>query len=86
MELCASIVRKAKWDYYNEVDHKKLTNKKTFGKTVEPFSSDKGINNEKILLIEEGETISDNKAISEKLNNSFADTETKQHFCKYTAV
>lgn len=38
-----------------------------------PFFTDKEINNEKVLLLEEGETISDNKNISENLNNVLVD-------------
>lgn len=39
---------------------------------MKPFFTNKGINNEITLLIEVDETISDNKKISEKLNNFFA--------------
>ena len=42
-------------------------------KTVRPFFTDKGVNHDGILLVEENETISDNDEISEKLNNFFAD-------------
>lgn len=47
--LCVFLVRKPKWDYHNELDHKKLTDK-TFWKTVKPFFTDGRFNNEKILL------------------------------------
>ena len=59
--LCVSIVRKAKWDYYNKLDHKELADNKNFWKTVKPFFTDKGVNNEKMLLFEEVWTISGNK-------------------------
>ena len=42
-------------------------------KTVKPFFTDKGVNHDIILLVKENATISDNDAISEKLNNFFAD-------------
>ena len=29
-----SVERRAKWDYYNKLDHKTLTDNKTFWKTV----------------------------------------------------
>ena len=48
---------------------------------MKPLLSDKVINHEKILLTEEGETISDDKKIPEKLNNIFADCCKKS---KYT--
>ena len=42
-------------------------------KSVRPFFTDKGVNHDGILLVEENETISDNDEIPEKLNNFFAD-------------
>ena len=64
-------------DYYNKLDHKKLTNNKTFSKIVKPFFTDKRINNEKVLLMKEGEIISVDKKIyigkTEKQNNFFTD-------------
>ena len=29
--LCVSVARKAKWDYFGKFDYKKLTDNKTFG-------------------------------------------------------
>lgn len=54
-KLCVSIVTKAKKNYCNELDHKKLTIK-----TGKPFFTEKEVNYEKLLLIEEEETTSDN--------------------------
>lgn len=65
------VVRKAQWDYCDKLDHKKLTDDETFWKTVKPFFTDKGINNKKMLFIEEGQTIANNKRISKKLNKFF---------------
>ena len=64
-------------DSYNKLDHKKLTNNKTFSKIVKPFFTDKRIDNEKVLLMKEGEIISVDKKIyigkTEKQNNFFTD-------------
>ena len=70
--LCVTLVRKAKLDYYNKFNHKKVSDNKTFWKTVKPFFTDEGVNHDRILLVEENETISDNDEISGKLNNFFA--------------
>ena len=70
--LYFSIVRKAKLDYYNKLDHKKLTNNKTFSKIVKPFFTDKTINNEKVLLMKQGEIISVDKKILEKPKNKIS--------------
>ena len=55
--LCVSLVRKAKLDYYNKFNHKEVSDNKTFWKTVKPFFTDKGVNHDRILLAEEIETI-----------------------------
>ena len=49
-----------------------MSDNKTFWKTVKPFFTDEGVNHDRILLVEENETISDNDEISGKLNNLFA--------------
>ena len=67
--LCVSLVRKAKLDYYNKLNHKEVSDNKTFSKTVNPFFMDKGVNHNGILLVEEIEAISDN----DEINNFFAD-------------
>ena len=36
-----SLVRKAKKDYYNNLDHKKVTDNKSFRRTVRPLFSEK---------------------------------------------
>ena len=44
---------------------------------------DKEVNHNKILLVEENETISDNDEISEKLNNFFADIVNNLNISQY---
>ena len=66
--LCVSLIRKAKLDYFNKLNHKKVFDNEAFWKTVKPFFMDKGVNHDRILLVEETETISDNSEIPEKLN------------------
>ena len=50
-----------------------MSDNKTFWKTVKPFFTDNGVNQDRILLVKENETISDNDEISEKITNFFAD-------------
>ena len=40
---------------------------------MKPFFTDKGMNHDKIILVEDDEIISENEQISESLNNFFAD-------------
>ena len=46
---------------------------KTFWKTIKPYFVDKSINHDNITLVENEETVSDNKEISETLNNFFSE-------------
>ena len=50
---------------------KKITDNKTFWKTVKPFLSNKGDFHKQITLIEGKEIISDDKDVAEKLSNYF---------------
>ena len=55
---------------YNRYNH---INNNIFWKTVKPFFTDKGVNHDRSLLLEEDDkTISDNDEISENINNFFA--------------
>ena len=50
VNLCVSLVGKAKLDYHNKRNHKKVSDNKTFWKFVNPFFTDKGVSHNKILL------------------------------------
>ena len=71
--LCVSLVRKAKKEYFDNLDLRNVTDNKKFWKTVKPFFTDKGMNHDKIILVEDDEIISQSKQISESMNNFFAD-------------
>ena len=71
--LCISLVRKAKKEYFDNLDLRNVTDNKKFWKTVKPFFTDKGMNHDKIILVEDDEIISENEQLSESLNNLFAD-------------
>ena len=47
--LCISLVRKAKLDYYNKLNHENVSDNKTLWKTVKIFFMDKGVNHDRIL-------------------------------------
>ena len=54
---CVSLLRKTKKSYYNNLNEKKITDNKTFWKTVKPFLSDKTPSDEKRTLIEKDKII-----------------------------
>ena len=71
--LCVSLVRKAKKEYFDNLDFRNVTDNKKVWKTVKPLFTDKGMNHDKIILVENDEIISQSKQISESMNNFFAD-------------
>ena len=73
---CVSFVRRAKKSYYNNLVHKKIVDNKTFWKIIKPCFMDKGINCDNITLVENQETVSENKKISETLNSLFSEVVT----------
>ena len=52
-----SFVRKSKKLYYSNLDEKKVTDNKTFWKTLKPVLSKKIVSREKVTLIEEDEMV-----------------------------
>ena len=72
INFCLSLVRKAKKDCYNNLDYKKVTDSKSFWRTVKPLFSDKNSSFSKITLIENELLLNDDERISSTLNDFFS--------------
>ena len=72
INFCLSLVRKTKKDYYNNLDHKKVTDSRSFWRTVKPLFSEKNSSFSKITLIENGLLLNDDEKISFALNDLFS--------------
>ena len=59
--FCKKLLRTTKKEYFNNLDTKKVTDNKTFWRTVVPTFSSKNSKSDKIILNEEGKTVSDEK-------------------------
>ena len=70
--FCLRLVRKARRDYYNNLDHKKVTDNKSFWRTVRPLFSDKISSFSKITLIENELLLNDDEKVSSTLNDFFS--------------
>ena len=66
------LLRKAKFDYYENIDLGNLTDNHKFWKTVKPLFSDKVQVNPAITLIEDGKMVSEDSEIAEIFNHFFA--------------
>ena len=69
---CVSLLRKTKKNYYSNLNEKKITDNKTFWKTVKPFLSDKTPSDEKITLIEKDKINKTDTKTANVLNTFFS--------------
>ena len=69
---CVSLLRKTKKNYYSNLNEKKITDNKTFWKTVKPFLSDKTPSDEKITLIEKDKIIKTDTKTANVFNTFFS--------------
>ena len=80
---CLTLVRKAKKDYYNNLDHENVTDNKTFWKSIKPFFSEKGSTHNKITLVEQGLILDKNDNAAEVLNKFFINVVSNLNIPKY---
>ena len=78
-----SVVRKSKKLYYSKLDEKKVTDNKTFWKTIKPFLSDKILSREKVTLIEEDEIIEGDLNTTQILNTFFSNIVSDLKIAEY---
>ena len=69
--LCVKITRKAKRDFYNQIDISAVTNNKEFWNTIKPLISDKSSLKSRITLVEDVKVVSNESDVAETLNNFF---------------
>ena len=70
--FCKKLLRTTKKEYFNNLDTKKTTDNKTFWRTVVPTFSNKNSKSDKIILNEEGKTVSDEKELCKNFSIYFA--------------
>ena len=66
------MLEKQKKDYCNNLDHKKVTDNKSFSRTVKPLFSDKSSSISKFILIENELLLNDDEKILSTLNDFFS--------------
>ena len=80
---CVPYVRKSKKLYYSNLDEKKVTDNKTFWKTIKPFLSNKIMSREKVTLIEEDEIVESDINTAQILNTSFSNIVSNLKIAEY---
>ena len=68
---CVSLLKKPKSKYFGDLNEKKISDNKTFCKTIKPFLLDKVTSTQKISFIDREEIIMGNDNTTEILNTFF---------------
>ena len=71
INICVSLLRKAKGKYYRDLSMADVTDNKKFRKTVKPLSGNKIKRNPNITLVEGNDLITDEKSLAETFNIYF---------------
>ena len=69
--LCVTMVRKAKKNYFNNLDVRNITDNKQSWNTVKPFFSNKVGDNERVTLIEADKVVSEDREVAETFKSYF---------------
>ena len=68
---CVKLTKKVKKEYFENLNLNSITDNKKFWKSVKPNFTNKTKKNEKIILVENENIISENKEIAEIMNDYF---------------
>ena len=69
--------KKNKKEYFENINVKDINDNKKFWKTIKPFFSNKGLNTNKLMLIENNNLISEESVLANTMNQYFTNI-TKQ--------
>ena len=72
INFCKKLLRATKKSYYSNLDIKKVTDNKTFWKTIIPLFTKRPLKGEKINLIENGKNISNDTELCDIFNGFFS--------------
>ena len=78
--FCLKLLRQTKEKYFNNINVKKVSDNKNFWKSVKPFFSNKGLNSNNILLVEENEIVNDDGKIATIMNRYFTNITKYMNF------
>ena len=70
--LCVSLLRKTKRDYFKQLNNKVISDNKKFWQTISSLLSEKGFRKETIILKDSNRTITNNHELAETFNTFFS--------------
>ena len=69
--FCVNLLRKTKKEYFENINIKDINDNKKFWKTVKPLFSNKGLNTNKLMIIEKNNLISEESILANTMNQYF---------------
>ena len=69
--FCTTLIKKTKRNFYNNLNVNKITDNKSFWKTVKPSFTEKTLKDEKIVLVENDTTFSEENEVAEIFRSYF---------------
>ena len=70
--LCVTLLRKSKREFYDNLNEKKLCDNKRFWGVVKPLLSNKVVSNEEITLVEQENIVKNDKKTATVVNDFFS--------------
>ena len=69
--LCVSLLRKTKKDYFNDLNIKNITDSKAFWKTIKLYFSNKSLNSSSLILSQKNKVVINDQDIANIMKNYF---------------
>ena len=90
LNFCANLLKKAKSEYFRNLNIKNLNDNEKFWKKIKPFFSDKGLETNNIILKEKSELITNSSTFANLCNNYFINIartlKLKQFLSKFPSI
>ena len=81
MQFLCNPLKKNKKEYFENINAKDINDNEKFWKTIKPFFSNKGLNTNTLMLIEDNNLISEESKLANTMNQYFTSI-TKQLILK----
>ena len=75
-KFCVKLLHKTKEKYFSDIIVKSISDNKRFWKTIKPFFSNKGLNTNNMMLVENNEIVHEEEMIANTMNNYFTNITT----------
>ena len=74
--FCVKLLRQTKEKFFSDINVKSISDNKKFWKTIKPFFSNKGLNKNSMMLVEDNGIVRNEEIIANIMNNYFTNITT----------